>query len=364
MRDLKRSTVTTWAFVVVAIAALPAAYVMAQRSDASRNDTDRRRDRPSSTQPDAPERRHQQDNQRRPRSDQRLQPFALTFGDAPQGPGKIVRRDVHHVGPVFPQSDVLRRLDQEARELANAFRREHDEEGKERIRRELMEVTERAFAQQMQTREKEIEQMRRQLEIVQEHMEQRHRLREEIINRRVADLLGQPSPLNWEMGPMPNVTANAGDTGLPLGASRRDNPNWRPNGFSFPTTVRRFDRETGREFDVDVKVFRDGQDFGDIARKLTERITQQAKSHARDSARESAEEAREQVMKLRREMEEILDDLNDRFEDDEEFEREEVESQEEEVSSSQDRSEDERDRDDRRDRDNDDDWKDDDRNED
>lgn len=88
--------------------------------------------------------------------------------------------------------------DQQARELAMKFRQTKDKTQQAELREELLKLTEESFKAKLDARREEIAAVEKQLATMKERVDQREKLADEIIERRVATLLDEPDPLDWD----------------------------------------------------------------------------------------------------------------------------------------------------------------------
>ena len=81
--------------------------------------------------------------------------------------------------------------------LATLAKTKSDKE-KESLREDIVKATAEQFDLRQQVREREIEQLRKRLSEVESTVKKRNELKDEIVNKRVADLLREPDQLSWE----------------------------------------------------------------------------------------------------------------------------------------------------------------------
>jgi len=97
----------------------------------------------------------------------------------------------------------------EAVSLAQRYRRSRDEEEKERLADEIRELTRRTFEKRMEQRRDQMAKLRQELDEIGERLDRREAMKEQVIQRRLAELLDTPDPLDWDMEPLPNLERNA-----------------------------------------------------------------------------------------------------------------------------------------------------------
>lgn len=88
--------------------------------------------------------------------------------------------------------------DQKAIKLAMAYRASEDEAEKQKLRKQLEEITTLAFKKQLEERGAQVDEAQAKLDRIKARLEQRTELSEKIIERRIADLLDDPDPYAWE----------------------------------------------------------------------------------------------------------------------------------------------------------------------
>ncbi|WP_456427122.1 hypothetical protein [Rhodocaloribacter sp.] len=148
--------------------------------------------------------------------DEEREHFRAFFGDGPDVGREILRK--RFVGPitdkqvfffsddddVFGFEDVfteyadaeVREMEREASRLARKARRADDDE-REKLEAELQEKLEAIFERKMELREKRVEKLKEALEEARARLEERRKAREEIIQRRLRDLLGEDDLYEW-----------------------------------------------------------------------------------------------------------------------------------------------------------------------
>ncbi|WP_457651172.1 hypothetical protein [Rhodocaloribacter sp.] len=142
--------------------------------------------------------------------------FRAFFGDGPDVGREMLRK--HFVGPMmdkqvlffsddddlFGFEDVfteytdaeMREMEREASRLAREARRAEGDE-REKLEAELQEKLEAIFERKMELREKRVEKLEEALEEARTRLEERRKAREEIIQRRLRDLLGEEDLYEW-----------------------------------------------------------------------------------------------------------------------------------------------------------------------
>lgn len=88
--------------------------------------------------------------------------------------------------------------DRRAAELANRIRQTADKEARESLRGELRETLNKAFDERREQQLQEIEQLQKQLAAIRDLDEKRQQRKEEIVQRRMSELLSEPDALDWE----------------------------------------------------------------------------------------------------------------------------------------------------------------------
>lgn len=109
--------------------------------------------------------------------------------------------------------------DRRARELAEKYNRTESEPEKDELREQLTELTERTFEERLRERREELERMRERMEKISQQLDRREELRDQIVQRRVKDLLNEPDPLDWDINLRP---------GFPSALSQRSFRDGRP----------------------------------------------------------------------------------------------------------------------------------------
>ena len=99
-------------------------------------------------------------------------------------------------------------FEQQAMQLAQKYQLAPKEE-REAVRERLLQVTETHFDHKLDKREKELAQLESRLEQIRTEIERRRRLRDEIIQKRIGDLLQEGSELDW------NPSSNKEDRRFP-----------------------------------------------------------------------------------------------------------------------------------------------------
>ncbi len=232
-----------WIWSLVIAMAVPPAYLMAQQTDPprrQRSDVDAPQRPPKPDQPRTPESRTDRagdgaesgnaaESDRTPRysSENRGggRPPAMGPDEFYEVPP--VRRDGRPLPPPNPprvrgpegspppHRDAVTRLevrhheDMEAVSLAQRYRRSRDEEEKERLADEIRELTRRTFEKRMEQRRDQMAKLRQELDEIGERLDRREAMKEQVIQRRLAELLDTPDPLDWDMEPLPNLERNA-----------------------------------------------------------------------------------------------------------------------------------------------------------
>ncbi len=150
------------------------------------------------------------------RPDEEREHFRAFFGDDPDVE-RGIRRE-HFVGPMmnervrffgddddgFEGEDAfteyadpeVREMEREASRLAREVRRAEGDE-REQLEAELQEKLEAIFERKMELREKRVERLEESLEEARSRLEERRKAREEIIRRRLRDLLGEDDLYEW-----------------------------------------------------------------------------------------------------------------------------------------------------------------------
>lgn len=88
--------------------------------------------------------------------------------------------------------------DRRALEIANRIRQTRDNDEREQLRNQLRETLNAAFDQRRAQQLQEMEQLERQVDSIRKLDEKRQQRKEEIVQRRMSDLLSEPDALDWE----------------------------------------------------------------------------------------------------------------------------------------------------------------------
>ena len=126
-----------------------------------------------------------------------------------------VPRPRRHPAPdpeVAQMMHEYQQLEHRIHELAREFHGTDDDDRREQLHEEIVEVTEAQFEIKHHMRERELERLREQMEAVAEKVQRRAELRDEIIERRVAQLTGEDAELRWDSDspPPPPIHADQG----------------------------------------------------------------------------------------------------------------------------------------------------------
>jgi len=167
----------------------------------------------------------------------------------------------------------------EAIRLASKYAKANDAEKKD-IRRQLVQLTEKTFDDRVEKREKEIQEMRSELDEVADRLRERRSMRQQIIDRRVADLLDAPDALRWNMEPLPGGVSSridlpkdvniflrrADDSEHPVGHRIERREFLHPSPEAFINRFRRRDPGERSERQEDRARERDSEERGDPER--------------------------------------------------------------------------------------------------
>jgi hypothetical protein len=126
-------------------------------------------------------------------------------------------------------------LDKILKQLGDA----NESSAQSELRKQLVEVTAAQFDLQQQQRERQIELLKERLEAVETTVANRSKLKDEIVEKRVADILREPDQLQWE--PLSMATAPNGAAILPPSYGTTPAP---PAKTYVPRIVTRIHRET------------------------------------------------------------------------------------------------------------------------
>lgn len=105
---------------------------------------------------------------------------------------------------VYNQYDTLHdsedvKLGAEAQKIASQLRSPNlDEEDEKDIKAKLQDLVAKQFRHRQDKRKKELDQLKKQVADLEKGLEDREQKQKEIIDRRVAELLGQSDPLGWD----------------------------------------------------------------------------------------------------------------------------------------------------------------------
>jgi len=133
--------------------------------------------------------------------------------------------------------------DRRALEIANRIRQTRDNDEREQLRNQLRETLNAAFDQRRAMQLQEMEQLERQLDSIRKLDEKRQQRKEEIVQRRMSDLLSEPDALDWEPkrlegqygfpGPMPGSLPPGGLLPPPVSGFQTSGQN-QDNNFQLP----------------------------------------------------------------------------------------------------------------------------------
>lgn len=99
------------------------------------------------------------------------------------------------------EAEVQRKMledESKVQKLLDSFRRSSKEE-KENYRKQLVDIVEAQFDRKQQQQTKKLEEMQDQLQRIQDQLSRRAELRSQIVERRIAQLLGEPDELRWDV---------------------------------------------------------------------------------------------------------------------------------------------------------------------
>ena len=104
-----------------------------------------------------------------------------------------------HVVPSNPLAFEYQKLEGRIHELTGDYHTiDISDRHREEIRAELVKLTERQFDLRMDARRQELDRLRRQMDAVTEKVKRREELKQQIIERRVADLTREDAELQWQ----------------------------------------------------------------------------------------------------------------------------------------------------------------------
>jgi hypothetical protein len=126
-----------------------------------------------------------------------LPPGVYTQFAAP--PNGVYSNNLANVLPgAMPTAAPMTESDRRALELANRIRQTRDNDEREQLRKQLRETLNAAFDQRREQQLQEIAELERQLDSIRKLDETRQQRKEEIVQRRMSDLLSEPDALDWE----------------------------------------------------------------------------------------------------------------------------------------------------------------------
>ncbi|MFO0921007.1 MAG: hypothetical protein U0905_00760 [Pirellulales bacterium] len=99
------------------------------------------------------------------------------------------------------EAEIQRKImedENKVHKLLDSFRRSSKED-KENYRKQLVDIVEAQFDRKQQQQTKKVEEMQEQLRRIQDQLSRRAELRSQIVERRIAQLLGEPDELRWDM---------------------------------------------------------------------------------------------------------------------------------------------------------------------
>jgi hypothetical protein len=151
--------------------------------------------------------------------------------------------------PSFGSSMPVTEADRRAAELAGRLRQADDESQRETLRKELTDVLGQAFEQRRQQQQSEIQRLERQLESIRQLDQKRQERKNEIVQKRLAELIGEPDTLAWDVAmvpprngqsPLPGMDGRSPQPPIPFGPATPEGPTGiplgQPNSGSYPIT--------------------------------------------------------------------------------------------------------------------------------
>jgi hypothetical protein len=127
--------------------------------------------------------------------------------ERPEAAGDVARRLVAQAGEMlelrrhqpdrFQEMMAARRLETQARELAERYRRAEPGREREQVGKELLEVLDKAFAARLAQRQHQVAALQKELEQQQTALKEREKNRERIIRRYFDELTGEGEKLAW-----------------------------------------------------------------------------------------------------------------------------------------------------------------------
>jgi len=136
--------------------------------------------------------------------------------------------------PGYPFSVPATEADRRAAELAARLRQSGDESQKETLHKELTDVLGQAFEQRRQQQQSEIQRLERQLESIRQLDKKRQERKSEIVQKRLAELIGEPDTLAWDVT-TPSPTNGQPSAPGPRGPSPQPPPHFGPTDTQRPT---------------------------------------------------------------------------------------------------------------------------------
>ena len=97
----------------------------------------------------------------------------------------------------YEQEVKIRELERQSHKLADTYRNSTDEKARNEIRLNLATLTTRLFDLREARRQNEVKRMERDLERLRANLAERQKHKQQIIERRVAQLLGDPRNMEW-----------------------------------------------------------------------------------------------------------------------------------------------------------------------
>ncbi len=163
---------------------------------------------------------------------------STTYRDNSSQPfvANILNNDIRRY---YFQSSSINPADAEAQTIALEYRKANTDEQRKTLRDKLATLTKQAFSERLAERRKELSEMQSQVDEMNKRLIEREKLESEIVERRVAQLLDEPDPLDWntamdhtqnmQYGFQPNYAVNS----VPALSARSSAVNG-VQSFSFP----------------------------------------------------------------------------------------------------------------------------------